>query len=153
MESKQLTVFTDGSSKGNGSAKSKAGCSIHFPEHPDHSRGYLLPEGTTNNRAELSGCVYGIEVALEMKSSSLLICTDSKLIFDTFTKWIQNWKARGWKTAGGKPVANLDLVQKIDELAQKLHVEWKHVRAHTGGSDYYSVNNAIADKLATSATD
>ena len=46
--------------------------------------------------------------------SSACIVTDSRLMLDSMTKWIVGWKRKGWKTAGGDPVKNQDLVKALD---------------------------------------
>ena len=35
-------------------------------------------------------------------------------MLDSMTKWIVGWKRKGWKTAGGDPVKNQDLVKALD---------------------------------------
>ena len=40
--------------------------------------------------------------------------TDSNYLRDGITKWLPNWKARGWKTADKKPVKNVDLWQRLE---------------------------------------
>jgi ribonuclease HI len=57
--------------------------------------------------------------------------------------WIHDWKKRGWRTADRKPVKNVDLWQKLDELVQKHDVEWIWVRGHDGNP-----GNERADELA-----
>jgi len=57
--------------------------------------------------------------------------------------WIHEWKRRGWKTADKKPVKNVDLWQRLGELAEKHDVEWHWVRGHAGHPE-----NERADALA-----
>jgi ribonuclease HI len=40
------------------------------------------------------------------------------------TQWIAGWKKKNWKTAAKKPVKNVDLWQKLDDLNQKHQVSW-----------------------------
>ena len=57
---------------------------------------------------------------------------DSKYAMNGITQWITGWKKKNWKTAAKKPVKNVDLWQKLDELNQKHRVSWfwvKGVRA------------------------
>ena len=53
------------------------------------------------------------------------------------------WKKRGWKTAAGKPVKNIELWQKLDQLVSTHDIEWKWVKGHTG-----EPGNEKADELA-----
>ena len=46
--------------------------------------------------------------------SARCIVTDSRLMLDSMTKWIAGWKRKGWRTAGGDPVKNQDLVKALD---------------------------------------
>lgn len=47
-------------------------------------------------------------------------------------EWMKNWKKKNWVTAGGTPVKNRDLLEKIDELRQKVKAEFVHVDGHAG---------------------
>lgn len=62
--------------------------------------------------------------------------------------WVTGWKRKGWRTASGGPVKNLDLVQGIEQAmadrAGKVVFHW--VRGHQG--DHF---NERADVLAGSA--
>jgi ribonuclease HI len=59
------------------------------------------------------------------------------------TKWIHDWKKRGWKTADKQPVKNADLWRELDELAQKHEIDWIWVKGHAGHD-----GNERADELA-----
>ena len=72
---------------------------------------------TTNNRMEFTAAIEGLR-ALPAGSRACIV-TDSRLMLDSMTKWIAGWKRRGWKTAGGDPVKNQDLVRALEaELAR-----------------------------------
>ncbi|MDQ6982527.1 MAG: RNase H family protein, partial [Mariprofundus sp.] len=58
-------------------------------------------------------------------------------------EWIHNWKKKGWKTAGKKPVSNLERWQALDKLASKHEVTWQWVKGHAGHE-----GNERADELA-----
>jgi ribonuclease HI len=69
---------------------------------------------TTNNRMELTAV---IEALASLKRRSVVaIYTDSEYVKNGITTWIHGWKARGWKTADKKPVKNIELWQRLDEL-------------------------------------
>jgi ribonuclease HI len=59
------------------------------------------------------------------------------------SKWIRDWKRRGWRTAEKKPVKNEDLWRRLDELAGQHEIEWIWVRGHMGHA-----GNERADELA-----
>lgn len=106
---------------------------------------------TTNNRMEYSAAIEGLR-ALPAESK-VCIVTDSRLMIDSMTKWIDGWKRKGWKTAGGKPVANQDLVQRLDaEISRHEAVRWHWVRGHeTGAAHAHKALNDRADRLAVAA--
>ena len=68
---------------------------------------------TTNNRMELMAAIAALETM--KRPVSIAIHTDSMYVRDGMTKWLKQWKARGWKTADRKPVKNDDLWRRLDE--------------------------------------
>ncbi|WP_035839959.1 ribonuclease H family protein [Kitasatospora azatica] len=100
----------------------------------------------TNNVGELTALEQLLAatdpgVALEVR-------LDSTYTRDAVTKWLAGWKRNGWKTAGGKPVANQGLIQRIDALLAGRDVTFVYVPAHQVDGDPL---NAIADKAASDA--
>jgi ribonuclease HI len=68
------------------------------------------------------------------------------------TKWIAGWKRKGWKTAGGDPVKNQDLVQALDAELARHEARWHWVRGHeTGAAHAHKSLNDRADRLAVAA--
>jgi ribonuclease HI len=65
---------------------------------------------------------------------------------DGATKWLPQWKARGWKTADKKPVKNDDLWRLLEQASAPHTVTWKWVRGHFGHAE-----NERADALARGA--
>jgi ribonuclease HI len=99
---------------------------------------------TTNNRMELMAAISGLE-ALK-KPSSVDLHTDSQYVRDGITKYINNWKRNGWRTASKQPVKNQDLWQRL-EAARDVHtVRWHWVKGHSG--DQF---NERADELVHEA--
>jgi ribonuclease HI len=74
-------------------------------------------------------------------------------MMDSMTKWIHGWKRRGWKTAGGDPVKNQDLVMALEaEIERHAHVRWHWVRGHETGAEHaHKKLNDRADQLAVAA--
>lgn len=101
--------------------------------------------GTTNNRMELVAVIRGLAWAC-LGHAHISITVDSKYVKDGITKWIDNWKKNGWKTANKRPVKNRDLWAMLDEARQDLEIEWLWVRGHSG--DKW---NEMADELASRA--
>ena len=115
-------------------------------------------KNTTNNRMELLGVIEGIKSLgsyLNAKDQSIssvkiVIVTDSKYVVDGTSKWMDGWKARGWKKADKKPPENVEMWQSLDVLKQKignnLSLEW--VKGHSGHPQ-----NERCDQLANMALD
>ena len=96
---------------------------------------------TTNNRMELTAVIRAFE-ALK-RHCNVKVYTDSQYVQKGISEWLPQWKRRGWRTAGKKPVKNEDLWRELDELAHKHKVQWHWVRGHAG-----HVENERADALA-----
>ena len=96
---------------------------------------------TTNNRMELLAAIRAIETL--KRPSTVRLHTDSTYLKDGITRWIEGWKANGWKTAAKKPVKNVDLWQCLDAVAAAHDIEWRWVKGHAGHPD-----NERADALA-----
>jgi ribonuclease HI len=101
---------------------------------------------TTNNRMELMAAISGLE-ALK-KPSIVDMHTDSQYVRDGITKYIQNWKRNGWRTASKEPVKNQDLWQRLEAVRDLHKVRWHWVKGHSG--DHF---NERADVLVRAARD
>jgi ribonuclease HI len=88
---------------------------------------------TTNNRMELFATIAALEALT--RPSSVSVTTDSTYVRDGITRWIHDWKRRGWKTAAKKPVKNVDLWQRLEAAITPHEVEWHWVRGHSGHSE------------------
>jgi ribonuclease HI len=143
MTTDTITIYTDGACKGNpGPGGWGAWLSIDGHEK-ELWGGETL---TTNNRMELTAVIQALS-ALE-RSSRVVIHTDSEYVRQGITAWIHNWKKRGWKTAQGKAVKNIDLWQRLDALAATHKIEWLWVKGHAGDP-----GNERADALANRGAD
>ncbi|APY90512.1 ribonuclease HI [Streptomyces alfalfae] len=101
---------------------------------------------STNNVAELTALAELLEAT--DPAVPLEVRMDSQYAMNAVTKWIASWKRNGWLTASKKPVANKDLVVRIDALLQGREVTFRHVAAHQVDGDHL---NAIADVAASDA--
>lgn len=140
-----ITAACDGASKGN---PGPAGWGwVIADERGEPARWEAGPLGTaTNNVAELTA----LERLLSTvdPSAVLEIRMDSQYAMKAVTTWLPGWKRKGWKTAAGKPVANQDLVVRIDELLAGRTVEFRYVPAHQVDGDRL---NDFADRAASQA--
>ena len=99
---------------------------------------------TTNNRMELMAAISALEALA--RPSEITIVTDSAYVKNGITEWIAGWKRRGWRTAGGPPVKNVELWQQLDELLQIHRVKYTRVAGHSGHPE-----NDRCDELAVEA--
>jgi ribonuclease HI len=85
---------------------------------------------TTNNRMELTAAISALE-ALK-RPCRVDLHTDSQYLRDGITRYINNWKRNGWRTADKKPVKNVDLWQRLDAALGQHQIRWHWVRGHSG---------------------
>lgn len=124
-----IIAATDGSSLGNPGA---GGWCWYLSPDCWRAGGFTLG---TNNQAELMA-VADLLTETAGIDDDLLIQADSQYVINILTKWRFGWKKKGWKTGGGKPVANLELVKRLDQLlsdpARKGKVSFEWVKGHAG---------------------
>jgi ribonuclease HI len=144
----ELLVWTDGACRGNPGPGGWAAIIVGGPELVELSGG---EPHTTNNRMEYTAALEGLRSL--PAGSSVCIVTDSRLMLDSMTKWIARWKRRGWRTAGGDPVKNQDLVMALEaEIGRHASVRWHWVRGHETGAEHaHKALNDRADRLAVAA--
>jgi ribonuclease HI len=146
----EVLVWTDGACSGNPGPGGWAAIVVHG----EGANPVELSGGehhTTNNRMEYTAALEGLR-SLPAGSRACIV-TDSRLMLDSMTKWIAGWQRKGWKTAGGDPVKNQDLVKALDaEIARHAEVRWHWVRGHeTGDQHAHKALNDRADQLAVEA--
>lgn len=96
---------------------------------------------TTNNRMELMAAIMALEALT--RPANVTLTTDSAYVKNGVTGWIHGWKRNGWKTAGKKPVKNVDLWQRLDAAQARHQVTWQWIKGHAGHAE-----NERADELA-----
>jgi len=138
-----VIIHTDGACSGN-PGPGGWGAILTYGEHEKELKGG--EPHTTNNRMELTAAISALE-ALK-RPSTVELHTDSKYVHDGISKWIHGWKRNGWKTADKKPVKNVDLWQRLDELASAHRLRWHWVKGHAGHA-----GNERADALANLGVD
>jgi ribonuclease HI len=136
--SSTVTIYTDGACKGN---PGPGGWGVWLRSGVHEKELWGGEPLTTNNRMELTAVIQAL--AALKRSSHVELHTDSEYVRQGITTWIHGWKQRGWKTADRKPVKNIDLWQRLDELAATHRVDWRWVKGHAGDP-----GNERADALA-----
>ena len=143
-------IYTDGAAPNNQTGCKLGGIGVAVynsnGELIDTFKSRVEPEDgstTTNVRCEMLALIKG----LELSNGRDVIHTDNKIISQGYNEWLNGWKAKGWKNASKKPVANKDLWLLIDDLKQSkpsVIVTW--VKGHAGIEA-----NELADSLASEA--
>ena len=136
-----VQIFTDGACKGN-PGPGGWGAILRYATTEKELNGYSSE--TTNNIMELTAVIEALKTL--SRSCPIVITTDSNYVKDGITKWIHNWKLKGWKTAARKPVKNKELWITLDELTKSHDITWKWVKGHSGHPE-----NERADELANKA--
>ena len=135
-----VIIYTDGACKGNPGPGGWGALLLSGAREKELFGGEAL---TTNNRMELTAVIRALE-ALK-RPCEVAIYTDSQYVRQGITAWIANWRRKGWRTAGGQPVKNLELWQQLDRLANggEHRITWHWVKGHAGDA-----GNERADALA-----
>ena len=141
----RVVAACDGASKGNPGPAGWAWVVADASETPERWEAGPLGKAT-NNVAELTA-LERLLAATE-PDVPLEIRMDSQYAMKAVTTWLPGWKRNGWKTSAGKPVANQDLVVRIDELLDGRSVEFRYVPAHQVDGDRL---NDFADRAASQA--
>lgn len=138
---KEVLLYTDGSCLGN-PGPGGYGAVLKYKQYvKELSQGYRL---TTNNRMELLAVIAGLSALTE--SCKVSITSDSMYVQKGICEWMAGWKRKGWKTASGGQVKNVELWQKLEECCAKHEVTWTWVKGHNGHPE-----NERCDELARTA--
>lgn len=140
---KTVEIFTDGACRGN---PGPGGWGVLLRYGDVERELYGGEADTTNNRMELQAAIEALRALKQ--PCKVVLTTDSVYVRSGITQWLADWKRRGWKTAGKKPVKNVDLWQALDEENSRHEVEWHWVKGHSGHRE-----NEIADVLANRGID
>ncbi|HET6423313.1 MAG TPA: ribonuclease HI [Planctomycetaceae bacterium] len=141
-----VQLFSDGACRGNPGPGGWA----YILRHPktgsekEGSGGQIL---TTNNQMELMAVIAGLESL--HTPSAVEVVTDSSYVAKGSSEWLPGWKKNGWRRREGsqwKPVKNVELWQRLDNLLGQHTVKFTLIRGHTGHAE-----NERCDELAVAA--
>jgi ribonuclease HI len=145
-----VTIYTDGSARGNPNGPGGYGAVIQYVDQSgklherEYSQGY---KKTTNNRMELMAAIVALEALI--KPCDVKLYTDSQYLCNAFNQhWIDGWIKKGWKRGKNEPVKNKDLWIRLLKAKEPHKVEFCWVKGHAGNS-----GNERCDVLATTAAD
>ncbi|MFA6315149.1 MAG: ribonuclease HI [Candidatus Paceibacterota bacterium] len=144
-----ITIFTDGSSRGNPGPGGWGAIIVDKKE--DQNKSHIREIGgseknTTNNRMELTAVLRAIGSTANETVST--VYTDSSYVINGITKWIHGWKRNGWQTKAKEDVLNKDLWEELDRNINNKKISWKYVGGHVG-----IAGNERCDLIATGFAD
>lgn len=148
---RRYVVATDGACRGNPGPGGWGAVLLSYDS--DTLRGQHELSGakpsTTNNAMELTAALRALEwLRNQNPAIPITVISDSQYLIKGMTEWRHGWAARQWRTAEGKPVANLDLWTALIDAAEGRDVDWVWVRGHSGHPE-----NERADQLGNAAID
>jgi len=124
LVSKEIHIFTDGSSRGN---PGPGGYGIVMEQTgsnyvKEYSQGFRK---TTNNRMELLAVIEALK-KLKTENASVVVFTDSKYVVNSVEKkWVFTWEKNNFKKK-----KNIDLWLKFLKIFRKHTVKFKWVKGH-----------------------
>ena len=161
-----MHIFTDGACPNNGKRNANAawGCLLVSDDGYivlDRLSGAIpLTESQTNQRAELTALLRGLELAEKQFGKlndvkKVQIWSDSEYSINCASVWGPKWKSKGWKKQGGD-IQHLDLIRVLVEktLALGFKIEYRWLKGHKGGESQHAfpwMFNHQVDALANSA--
>jgi ribonuclease HI len=165
-----ITIFTDGSSRGNPGPGGWGAIVVFGAVGQTEYMGRVKELGgsdrhTTNNRMELTAAIEAlcfVRESAEIKNLSkhedglknkvtISIHSDSRYVINGATKWIFGWQRKNWVTSQKQEVLNRDLWEKIARLIDSftehttVSILWQYVGGHVG-----IPANERCDEIATS---
>lgn len=133
-----ITIYTDGSARGNPGPGGYGVVLISGPYRKELSAGYRI---TTNNRMELMAVCVALE-ALKYEDSVVTLYSDSKYVIEAVNQgWLFGWERKGF--AGKK---NPDLWMRFLRVYRRHRVSFVWVKGHAT-----TVENNRCDELAVAA--
>lgn len=140
---KQIQIHTDGSCLSN-PGPGGWGALLRYRQHERELSGGEAQ--STNNRMELMAAIMALETLTE--PCHVVLYTDSQYVRQGITEWMGGWLRRQWKTAGGEPVKNRDLWERLHAATARHQIDWRWVKGHSGDPD-----NERVDVLARTAAE
>ncbi len=162
-----ITIFTDGSSRGNPGpggfgaililpGQNEKNTEVGIKPSPADAVGlgnYEVKEiggreqHTTNNRMELMAAIRALQ-EIHDSGFKIQVFTDSSYLINGITKWVFGWQKNNWKTTLKKDVENRDLWERLLDVSRGKEIAWNYVGGHVG-----IAGNTRCDEIATGFAD
>ncbi|MDQ5893358.1 MAG: ribonuclease [Patescibacteria group bacterium] len=138
-----ITIFTDGSSRGN---PGPGGWGAIVVSDMTAKELGGREDMTTNNRMELLGAIESLN-SVDSKNE-IVLYSDSQYVIKGMTEWIVGWQKKGWKNSQKKAVLNRDLWERLLEASDGKKIKWTYVKGHAENP-----GNNRCDEIATTFAD
>lgn len=142
----EVLLFTDGACSGNPGPGGWAFILRHTGTGKVLER-FGGEKLTTNNRMELQAVIEGLSML--KRPCRVELFTDSEYVRKGLSEWMAGWKKNGWQRREKgklKPVSNVELWQRLDELVADHNIKFTRVAGHSGHPE-----NDRCDELAVEA--
>ena len=142
----EVVLFTDGACSGN-PGPGGWGYILRHPASGSEKEGSGGAAATTNNQMELTALIEGLSALTA--ASRVEVVTDSAYVAKGCSEWLPGWKRNGWRRRERgrlKPLKNVELWRKLDELLTRHDVRFTVVKGHSGHPE-----NERCDELAVAA--
>ncbi len=139
-----ITIYTDGSAKGNPGNGGYGAVLISGLYRKELSAGFRL---TTNNRMELLAVIVALE-SIKKTGTSIDVYSDSKYVVDVVEKkWLFNWEKNHFKKK-----KNSDLWKRFLRVYKKNKVSFFWIKGHSNNKenercDFLAITAAESKKL------
>lgn len=135
-----ITIYTDGSSKGNPGRGGYGVILVSGKHHKELSQGFRK---TTNNRMELLAVIVGLE-SIKKIGEEVTVYSDSKYVVESVEQgWLFDWMKKGFAKK-----KNPDLWKRFLEVYKKHKVKFIWLKGHNNHFE-----NERCDQLAVEAAE
>lgn len=151
MTNTEITIHTDGCCLGNPGKGGFAAVVRRYASGVEIKKRVIsnnAPE-TTNNKMELMAAIAGLCQIRRTETVKITVFSDSQYVVKGMNERLPKWLAKGWRTAGGQPVKNRELWEKLLSVSEGLNVHWEWVRGHNGdpkNEEAHALANQAASK-------
>ena len=145
-------VYVDGACLKNGTPDAAAGYGVWFGKNHELNVSEVVSGDKHSNQvAEIQAAKAAIRIAIRENFDSLKIFTDSRYVYMGVKRWMSMWHENGWRTVTGRPVANQEEWEDLDNAIDVFEndggdIRWVKIKAHNN-----NFGNEQADRLAKEA--
>lgn len=147
-----LIISIDGACRRNGQPSCIASGGVYIQQVDtvgnlmDSTTRAVHEKHSTNQRGEMLALLYALEYIATATQEAQVI-TDSEYLFNAMTKnWVDSWANKGWITASGEPVKNVDIWREIYRIYKlcKEDIHFYHIKGHCIPFGKVTADNLLA---------